>query len=110
MKYKEIKIEPIFRNIERTDYRDVFTLTRYLAIDTKRKWYLHGGFFSGSYGITNYETDNLICGLYKNGNIASLGVNAVNIKDLSAIKRLYDSAIKSGAIKWDAFSNGCGNT
>ena len=37
MKYKEIKIEPIFRNIERTDYRDVFTLTRYIAIDTKRK-------------------------------------------------------------------------
>lgn len=98
MKYKEIKIEPIFRNIERTDYRDVFTLRRYLAIDTKRKWYLHRGFF-GSYGISNYETDNLICGLYKGGNIASVGVNAVNIKDLPAIKRLYDSAIKSGAIK-----------
>lgn len=110
MKYKEIKIEPIFRNIERTDYRDVFTLTRYLAIDTNKKWYLHSGFFSGIYGITNYETGNLICGLYKNGNIASLGVNAVNIKDLSAIKRLYDSAVKSGAIKWNASLLGYGNT
>lgn len=99
MRYKEIKIEPIFRNIERTDYRDVFTLTSYIAIDTKRKWYLHSGFFSGMYGITNYETDEFVCALYKNGDIDSVGIDAVNIKDLSAIKRLYDSAIKLGAIK-----------
>ena len=99
MKYKEIKIEPIFRNIERTDYRDVFTLTRYLAIDTKRKWYLCSGFFSGVYGINNYENDNPICVLCKNGDIIYMNENGINIKDFSAIKRLYDSAIKSGAIK-----------
>ena len=100
MKYKEIKIEPIFRNIERTDQRDVLTLTRYIAIDTTKKWYLHGGFFSGEFGISNYENDNLICGLDKSGNIIGIGKGNINVKDFTAIKKLCNSAVKLGRMKW----------
>jgi hypothetical protein len=98
MKYKEIKIEPMFRNIERTDQRDIVTLTRYIAVDTTKKWYLHGGFFSSYFGISNYEDDNLICGFDKSGNIISIGKGKINIKNFTAIKKLYNSAVKLGII------------
>ena len=83
----KVTIEKNFKTINVEQANGSLVLKSYIAVDTKRKWYLHNNLFAGMYSIHNYETGEFICGLYESGDIGSIG--KINIDDFAAIKKLW---------------------